>query len=82
MLACEGNRTVDEKAPREPMTNGEHEILFQIHQLQAKWIDTVQMCLQREVNHRQRIEELSKNVRELTQEVQELKQQLTKDRLF
>jgi predicted nucleic acid-binding Zn-ribbon protein len=40
------------------------------------------MCLQREVNHRQRIEELPKNVRELTQEVQELKQQLAKDRLF
>jgi hypothetical protein len=73
---------MSEWAPRQPMTGGEREILFQIQQLQAKWIDTVQMCLQREVYHRQRIEELSKNVRELTQEVQELKQQLAKSRLF
>jgi hypothetical protein len=41
MPECEGDRTVSEKAPREPMTNGEREILFQIQQLQAKWIDTV-----------------------------------------
>jgi hypothetical protein len=47
---------MSEQAPRQPMTNGEREILFQIQQLQAKWIDTVQMCLHREVNHRQRIE--------------------------
>jgi hypothetical protein len=73
---------MSEQAPRQPITGGEREILFQIQQLQAKWIDTVQMCLQREASHRQRIEELSKNVRELTQEVQELKQQLAKNRLF
>jgi hypothetical protein len=73
---------MSEQAPRQPMTGGEREILFQIQQLQAKWIDTVQMCLQSEVYRRQRIEELSKDVRELTQEVQELKQQLAKDRLF
>lgn len=71
-----------EKPARQPMTGGEREILFQIQKLQAKWIDIVQMCLSRESYHRQRIEELSKNVSELTQEVQELKQQLTKDRLF
>jgi hypothetical protein len=64
---------MSEWAPRQPMTGGEREILFQIQQLQAN---------QREAYHRQRIEELSKNVRELTQEVQELKQQLAKDRLF
>jgi len=64
---------MSEQAPRQPMTGGEREILFQIQQLQAN---------QREAYHRQRIEELSKNVRELTQEVQELKQLLAKDRLF
>jgi hypothetical protein len=67
---------MSEKAARQPMTDGEHEILFQMQKLQAKWIDTVQMCLQREVYHRQRIEELSQNVRQLTQEVQELREQL------
>ena len=71
-----------EKPRRQPMTDGEREILFQIQQLQAKWIDTIEMCSHREVRHRQRIEELAKNVRELTQEVQQLKQQLAKDRLF
>jgi ribosomal protein L29 len=40
------------------------------------------MCLDREANHRLRIEELAQNVRDLKQEIQELKQQLAKDRLF
>jgi hypothetical protein len=65
---------VSEKAPRQPMTDGEREILFQIQQMQAKWVDTLQMVLYREVNHRQRIEELAQNIRELTEEVQEPKQ--------
>jgi hypothetical protein len=73
---------MSEKAARQPMTDGEREILFQIQQLQAKWIDTIEMCFHREVYHRQRTEELAQNVRDLTKEVQELKQQLTKDRLF
>jgi len=73
---------MNEQAARQPMTNGEREILFQMQKLQAKWIDIVHMCLDREANHRLRIEELAQNVRELTQQVQELRQQLTKDRLF
>ena len=73
---------MSEQPRREPMTNGEREILFQMQKLQAKWIDLVQMCIHREANHRHRIEELSQNVRELTQQVQELRQQLQKDRLF
>jgi hypothetical protein len=31
---------MSEQAPRQPLTGGEREILFQIQQLQAKWIDT------------------------------------------
>jgi hypothetical protein len=68
---------MSEQRRREPLTNGEREILFQIQQLQAKWIDIVQMCLHREVHHRQRIEELAQNVRDLTQQVQELRQQIS-----
>jgi hypothetical protein len=33
---------MSEKAARQPMTDGEREILFQIQQLQAKWIDTIE----------------------------------------
>jgi predicted nucleic acid-binding Zn-ribbon protein len=73
---------MSEQPARQPMTNGEREILFQMQKLFAKWLDTVHMCLDREANHRQRIEELAQNVRDLTREVQELKQQLAKDRLF
>ena len=73
---------MSEQARRQPMTNGEREILFQMEKLQAKWIDLVQMCLHREANHRQRIDELCQNVQDLTKEVQEPKQQLAKDRLF
>jgi predicted nucleic acid-binding Zn-ribbon protein len=53
-----------------------------VPKLFAKWLDTVHMCLDREANHRQRIEELAQNVQDLKQEIQELKQQLAKDRLF
>ena len=73
---------MSEKAARQPMTNGEREILFQMQKLQAKWIDIVHMCLDREANHRQRIEELTQNVKQLKQEIQELKQLIAKDRLF
>jgi hypothetical protein len=73
---------MNEQAARQPMTNGEREILFQMQKLQAKWIDIVHMCLDREANHRLRIEELAQNVQDLKQEIQELKQQLAKDRLF
>jgi hypothetical protein len=73
---------MNEQAARQPMTNREREILFQMQKLQAKWIDIVHMCLDREANHRLRIEALAQNVRDLKQEIQELKQQLAKDRLF
>jgi hypothetical protein len=49
---------MSEKAARQPMTDGEREILFQIQQLQAKWIDTIEMCFQREFYHRERLVEL------------------------
>jgi hypothetical protein len=74
---------MSEQAPRrEPMTNGEREILFQMQQLQAKWVDLVHMCINHMGTQRFRIDELCQNVQDLTKEVQELKQQLTKDRLF
>jgi hypothetical protein len=82
MPECEGDRTVSEKAPRDPMTNGEREILFQMQQLQAKWVDLVHMCINHMATQSFRIDELCQNVQDLTKEVQELKQQLTKDRLF
>jgi hypothetical protein len=53
---------MSEQAPRQPMTDGEREILFQIQQLQAKWFDTIEMCFHREFNHLQRIEELRQEV--------------------
>ena len=53
---------MSEKAARQPMTDGEREILFQIQQLQAKWFDTIEMCFHRELNHRQCIEELRQEV--------------------
>jgi hypothetical protein len=67
---------MNEKTRREPMTDGEREILFQIQQLQAKWIDTLQMCLSRESSHHQSIKALTQSLKELTQEVQELRQQI------
>jgi hypothetical protein len=85
MLACEHAEetgTVSEKAPRQPMTDGEREILFQMQQLQAKWVDLVHMCINHMGTQRFRIDELCQNVQDLTREVQELKQQLMKDRLF
>jgi hypothetical protein len=51
-----------DKPPRQPMTDGEREILFQIQQLQAKWINTLQMALHREVKHREAIEGLRQEV--------------------
>ena len=41
---------MSEQAARQPMTNGEREILFQMQKLFAKWLDTVHMCLDREAN--------------------------------
>jgi peptidoglycan hydrolase CwlO-like protein len=73
---------MSERPVRQPMTNGEREILWQIEKLFARWMDTVSMGLHREANHRQRIEELTQNVKELKQEIQELKQLIAKDRLF
>jgi hypothetical protein len=73
---------MSEKAPRQPMTNGEREILFQMQQLQSKWIDLVDMCINHMGTQRIRIDKLCQNVQDLTNEVQELRQQITKDRLF
>lgn len=73
---------MSEKAPRQPMTDGEREILFQMQQLQAKWVDLVHMCINHSGNLRFRIDELCQNVEDLTKEVQELKQQIARDRLF
>jgi hypothetical protein len=73
---------MSEKAPRQPITDGEREILFQMQQLQAKWMDLVHMCINHRGTQRFRIDELCQNVQDLTKAVQELKQQLTKDRLF
>ena len=42
---------MSEKPARQPMTDGEREILFQIQQLQAKWFDTIEMCSHRESYH-------------------------------
>jgi hypothetical protein len=64
------------------MTDGEREILFQMQQLQAKWMDLVHMCINRMGTQQFRIDKLCQNVQDLTKEVQELKQQLAKDRLF
>ena len=36
---------MSEQAPRQPMTDGERELLFQMQQLQAKWVDLVHMCM-------------------------------------
>ena len=49
---------MSERPAQQLMTGGEREVLFQIQQLQAKWIDTIEMCFHRELNHRERIEEL------------------------
>jgi hypothetical protein len=61
--------------PTKTLTDGEREILFQMQQLQAKWADTVEMCLNHMLTLRGRVEEL-------TAEVKELREQLSKDRLF
>lgn len=73
---------MSEQARREPMTDAEREILFQMQQLQSKWIDLVHMCINHMGTQRFRIDELCQNVQDLTQQVQELRQQLAKDRLF
>jgi uncharacterized coiled-coil DUF342 family protein len=73
---------MNEQAPRQPMTDGEREILFQMQQMQAKYFDLVHMCINQVGNLRFRIDELCQNVQELTKEVEELKQQIGKDKLF
>jgi hypothetical protein len=64
-----------ERPARQPMTDGEREILFQMQQMQAKYFDLVHMCINQVGNLRLRIDELC-------QEVRELKAQIGKDRLF
>ena len=70
------------KAPRQSMTDGEREILFQMQQLQAKWLDLVHMCINHMGTQRFRIDDLCQNVQDLTKEVQELREQLKRDKLF
>jgi len=72
---------MSEQAPRQPMTDRERETLFQMQQLQAKWVDLMPMCINHMGAQRFRIDELCRNVQNLTKGVQELKQQLAKDRL-
>jgi hypothetical protein len=72
---------MSEKAARQPMTDGEREILFQIQQLQAKWIDTIEMCFQREFYHRERLVELREEVQQSTAQAQQaILSQMTKFR--
>ena len=70
---------MSERPCRAPMTDGEREILFQVQQLQSKWIDLVHMCIDHMGTQRHRIEELAQTVRDLTREVQELRQQIGHD---
>jgi hypothetical protein len=62
---------MSEKAARQPMTDGEREILFQIQQLQAKWFDTIEMCFQREFNRYERIEEVRQEAKDFAAKTQE-----------
>jgi hypothetical protein len=55
---------MSEKPARQPMTDGEREILFQIQQLQAKWFDTIEMCFKREFNRYERIEEVRQEAKD------------------
>ena len=73
---------MSEQAPRQPMTDGEREILFQMQQMQAKWLDLVHMCINHMGTQRFRIDDLCQNVQDLTKEVQELREQLKRDKLF
>ena len=66
---------MSEKPARQPMTDGEREILFQMQQMQAKYFDLVHMCINQVGNLRLRIDELC-------QEVRAPKAQIGKDRLF
>jgi hypothetical protein len=59
---------MSEKPARQPMTDGEREILFQIQQLQAKWFDTIEQCFRRELNHRESIQELTQQVQKFRDE--------------
>ncbi len=73
---------MSEQPRREPMTDGEREILFQMQRLQSKWIDLVHMCINHMGTQCFRIDERCQHVQDLTQQVQELRQQLAKDRFF
>jgi hypothetical protein len=72
---------MSEKAPRQPMTDGEREILFRMQQ-QAKWMDLLHMCINHMGTQRFRIDDLCQNVEDLIKEVQKLKEQLKRDKLF
>jgi len=59
-----------EKPPRQPMTDGEREILFQIQQLQAKWFDTIEMCFQRELTRYERVEQVRQEAKDFAVKAQ------------
>lgn len=59
-----------EQAPRQPMTDGEREILFQIQQLQAKWFDTIEMCFQRELTRYERVEQVRQEAKDFAAKTQ------------
>ena len=72
---------MSEKPARQPMTDGEREILFQIQQLQAKWFDTIEQCFRRELNHTERIHELEQQVQKFRDECLEATAYCTADML-
>jgi hypothetical protein len=71
-----------EKAPQNPMTPGEIEILSQMQQFRDECLRDIALCHAELLRQVRQIGGLTKAVSVLTQEVQELKQQLTRDRLF
>jgi hypothetical protein len=72
---------MSEKPARQPMTDGEREILFQIQQLQAKWFDTIEMCFQRELKNVERLADLREEFQHSTaQAQQEILSQMAKFR--
>jgi hypothetical protein len=70
MPACKEGGTMSEKPARQPMTDGEREILFQIQQLQAKWLDTMEMFSQREFTRYERMEQVRQEGKDLAAKAQ------------
>jgi hypothetical protein len=56
------------------MTEQERGILFKIQQLQAKWADTVEMCLSHMLKQRESIEALRQEIGEMKEQIAALRQ--------